>query len=775
MLIRNNKLTLLFFFFIFLVSTTKIPLNTKELHLKNEFLDGIFPRASSTTPFIAKIYFSEPPLESDEYTKAIPMPNTNKIIVLSKKGVIYSFDNDENVKTTSVLLDISDSVMSIQDAGLLGIAFHPEFYNTESKHNREVYLAYTYKFRDIRPLYNRLSRFKFNETYDSIIRSSEEVIIQQYDRQEYHNGGALFFDNEDYLYLSLGDEGWCCDAARNSQKIDEALFGGIIRIDVNLDSTRSHPIRRFPVIREDKPEDFPDNINQHYMIPNDNPWVDESGKNLEEFYAIGLRSPHTMSYDSISENIWLGDVGENAREEINLIKKGSNAQWPYKEGTYNFYTDRKPEVIIGTELPPVYDYGRDQGRCVIGGFVYRGQKFNELNGKYLFADYVSGNVWALNPDDNYNADLLLTTSPRLSSLFTDKNGDIFILNLFGEISKIEVNPSLSSPPKLLSETNAFDNLKDMTPSEGIVPYEVNSPLWSDGASKKRWISIPNESEGIHFSKDSSWQFPVGTVFIKHFELPTDTGSFVKVETRFFVIDEEGKGYGITYKWNKEGTDATLIGEDESVSEDFTFLKNGVLATQTWNYPTRSQCLTCHNENAGYVLGVKSSQLNKTCTDEATGFTENQLISWKKNSFFSSDSIELFVDNLPKLYSLNDTTASLTNQVRSYIDANCSFCHRPNGVEGAFDARFSTPLSEQNLINHEVASRNSTIGNKIIFPLNSDSSELWIRDSSLGENKMPPLGKTKLDNEYLNVLDAWIQSLQFSINEDSTICKNSEYT
>ena len=745
-----------------------------ELNLKEGYLDGIFPKlGTSNWKLDSALSFKA------TVTNVKRIPNTNKIVGLGKYGSVYLLDYDDPSER-KIILDISDKVMKHGDSGLLGIVFHPKFNDSTNIHFREIYLTYTYNFIDHTRFYDRLSKFKFSDDLEKIIESSEEVIIQQIDRASAHIGGDMFFDNEGLLFISYGDGGGQFDTFNNSQKINQAFFGGLLRIDVDLDSTRSHPIRRYPIPQGGIPEGYPDNINQLYMIPNDNPWVNVTGDSLEEFYALGFRSPHRIHYDTTSERIFVADVGQGTKEEVSIISKGSNAQWSYREGnSIPARNNTKPDTIIGIETPPVFDYGRDLGKAVIGGFVYRGNQYPDINGKYIFGDYLSGNIWTLDPENNNEVELLTTVvlseSDGLVSFFVDPNDKINIMLLKGGIFTLEEKKA-EEPPSLLSETGAFSDLVNLIPSEGLLPYDVNSPLWSDRAVKKRWVSIPKGTEGINYSKDSIWKFPVGTVFIKHFELPITIDSTAKIETRFLIIDDERNAYGITYKWNEEGTDATLISSGELLNKEYSYYEGGVLQNQTWKFPSRSQCLDCHNKNAGFVLGVKTSQINKKVTYETTGIEDNQINTWDHLGLFSDSLANIEIAALPKLTSINDTSSTLAFRVRSYIDANCSFCHRPGGVEGAFDARESTPLHLQGIVNNTIVSRNSTVDNNIITPLNLATSELWIRDSSLSDNKMPPIGKNLLDTTYLNVLRDWIESLEpYKVTQDINVCNGDEYT
>ncbi|MCV6592295.1 MAG: PQQ-dependent sugar dehydrogenase [Silicimonas sp.] len=199
----------------------------------------------------------------------------------------------------------------------------------------------------------------------------------------------MFFGDDGFLYISVGDEGNCCSKEHATQRLDVGLWSGILRIDVDMDPTRSHPIRRQPTHLEENPAvngaQWPQSSSANYFIPNDNPFVDPSGGNLEEFYSLGLRHPWTIHYDSFTGDIWAADVGQAAYEEVNVIEKGDNHQWGYKEGPVNGVI-AKPANVIGKEVPPVFAYPRSEGQAVIGGGVYRGDKFPELFGKYLFSE-----------------------------------------------------------------------------------------------------------------------------------------------------------------------------------------------------------------------------------------------------------------------------------------------------------------------------------------------------------------------------------------------------
>lgn len=747
------------------------------------YLNGIFPdNAPGGGSGNWQIENAYPNLIFTDPLAMIELPDQTGFYVAGKPGYLWKISKDPNTNTKDLVLDFSSRVDTDGDAGLINAILHPEFGQSGSPNRGYIYIIYRYHPDGNvggcnTDAFTRLSRFTKPDGSDNFDPNSEFVMVQLFDTHCWHTGGGMFFDNDGYFYFIFGDAGGANDQFNTNQQIDQTLFGGLMRVDLESRS-RNHVIRRQPIDPPDKPNNLPSSFTQGYYIPNDNPWQDVNGGILEEFYAHGFRSPHRATYDPVTEQIWVGDVGQGAREEISLVKKGGNYQWPYREGNING-PKAQPNPLIGTDEPPVFAYNRSVGNAVIGGFVYRGSKYaSSLNGKYLFGDHGVRNIWTLNPDNGEVVFLAnvpgfgVGSKNGISSFATDSDGEVYILKLYGTdqdggiINKLTQDNFVADPPALLSQIGAFSNLNNLTPISGIVPYTVNTPLWSDGATKKRWIALPNDgshntsNEQITFSATGEWQFPAGTVFIKHFDLPVDENNpstIKKVETRFIVITENGEAYGLTYKWNDAGTDAQLLTSGDSKA--FTITRaNGTQYTQTWEFPSRTDCGTCHNANANFVLGVKTHQLNGNFT-YPSGTTDNQLNTWHHLGMFANPFDPAQIPSFLRAAPLNDNNASLEVRVRSYLDANCAHCHRPNGVEGVFDARFSTPLQSQNLINTLGISRNTPSGSLIVKPKDPSNSELWVRDNSLSGNAMPPLAKSIVDEEYMSVLTDWINSLE----------------
>ena len=311
-------------------------------------------------------------------------------------------------------------------------------------------------------------------------------------------------------------------------------------------------------------------------------------------------------------------------------------------------------------------------------------------------------------------------------------------------------------PPLLSQTGAFDDIRKLTPDKNLIPYDLVVPFWSDGATKVRWASVP--SQKIKFSPTGEWVFPNGTVFVKTFELPVDeTNLNVKrrLETRFIVRDNTGGVYGVTYKWRSDNSDADLLATN--LTEAIAIKTATGVRTQMWYYPSRQDCLTCHTPNAGYILGVKTRQLNRDLT-YSSGVTDNELHTWSHLGLFDTNLDVVDLKTLPKLARMDDPTRSLEDRARSYLDANCAQCHRPHGTVAYFDARYDTPLAKQGLIDGTVLIDQRIDNSRVIAPNDIWRSILYMRASSLEALKMPPVARNTVDEAGMKLLRQWIESL-----------------
>lgn len=294
----------------------------------------------------------------------------------------------------------------------------------------------------------------------------------------------------------------------------------------------------------------------------------------------------------------------------------------------------------------------------------------------------------------------------------------------------------------------------MVPNPALVAYELNVSFWSDGAQKQRWFVLP-EGQEIKFSDQGSWLFPAGTVFVKTFELPVDERhpqQRRRLETRLLVRDDHGGVYGAVYKWRPDNSDADLL--PGALTESIRIRRRGGDREQSWYYPSREDCLACHTSLAGGVLGVNTRQTNRT---SATG-ASNQLLAWSRLGLFNESVDAARLSSLPALARSDDLGRSLSDRARSYLDVNCSQCHRPGGTVAGFDARFETPLERQRLVNGPVLIDEGIDHARIVAPHDPWRSILYLRINTLEDFRMPPLARNVIDQSGVKLLSQWIESL-----------------
>jgi len=481
--------------------------------------------------------------------------------------------------------------------------------------------------------------------------------------------------------------------------------------------------------------------------------------------------------------MFTGTVGGNtstSHEEINEIVKGGNYGWPFREGnkdlgawsfvstSHTYQVAAKPATIMGTLQDPALIIERPtgcngvdtqcpntgtttNGKCVVGGYVYRGSALPKLAGRYLLSDCNLGAVWATVDDRAKGPMEYLFTSPFIGvvTFGQDKDGELYIAGLDNQVYRlVPAGAPVGEPPASLSMTGVFTNTKDLTPAPGVIPYDVSTPLWSDGAKKKRWMIPPtNTKQTIMVAADGGWTFPMGTTFVKHFELPQMDGSVHRLETRFLINGNDGRYYGFTYRWKADNSDADL--------QDPNFFSEKV-GTQTWHYPSRAECSQCHNSAANYVLGLNSMQFNRPFFYPATGLTSNMVSTLQGLSLFAST---LTPASIPKMPSVHDGTAFAQTRAKAYMDSNCAPCHRPDGAaRGDWDARFVTPIGMQKLIGVAPIEALGVAGAKLLAPQSPDTSIVFKRLSATNGDAMPPLARSVLDADAISLFKAWIAGM-----------------
>ncbi len=383
------------FLFLFFCCPACSKQNNPAAHVSVQLIDA-FPRLSFIQPV---------DLQS-------PADQSNRIFVVEQQGVISVFENNPLVEQKKEFLDIRDQVRTgHMEEGLLGLVFHPDY-----KKNGYFYVDYIAD-NPRRTIIARFTRSADNP--DQADKSSKLVILEVEQPFGNHNGGQLAFGPDGYLYIAFGDGGGAGDPFDNGQN-RRSLLGKLLRIDV----------------------DHPD-PGKNYGIPLDNPFKDSKEGFKGEIYAYGLRNPWRFSFDPVSKWLWAGDVGQDKPiEEVDIVRKGENYGWNIMEGSQCF----KPTIGCqsrGIKLP-IWEYSLDQGRCVTGGYVYRGKRMLQLEGYFIYGDFVSGRIWGLFYDGTQKpVNIELAHNPNLypSSFGRDPDQELLVCSFDGHIYRLE-NPMM---------------------------------------------------------------------------------------------------------------------------------------------------------------------------------------------------------------------------------------------------------------------------------------------------------------------------------------------
>ena len=333
-----------------------------------------------------------------------PGDGSNRLFVVEQAGIIKVFENDPSTTKSPVFLDLKNRVSSGGERGLLGLAFHPNF-----EANGLFYVNYTTG----NPLRTVISQFQVSQDNPNRADKNSETVLLTFEQPfGNHNGGQIRFGPDGYLYIATGDGGSGGDPRGNAQD-RSTLLGNILRIDVDTSTNGSRA----------------------YAIPPENPYVDNNRGFREEIFAYGLRNPFRFSFDATSGTLWAGDVGQNKFEEIDIIRKGENYGWNILEGNSCYQSDNCDRSGL---TDPIYVYDHSQGQSVTGGFVYRGPTLKGLEGRYIYADFISGRIWSLNAATPQKPDnrLLTDTDLPISSFGVDANNELYICAFDGKIYQL---------------------------------------------------------------------------------------------------------------------------------------------------------------------------------------------------------------------------------------------------------------------------------------------------------------------------------------------------
>jgi len=658
-------------------------------------------------------------------------PLSDRLFVAEYEGRIYSFLPNDPTGKKDLVLDMG--------RGISAFSFHPKY-----KENGYVFV-FSHADIKLRPRTRqkiRVSRFQLEPgSNPPRLRPESQVVIIEWPAGG-HNGGEAIIGPDGYLYVSTGDGTSGSDVNESGQNLTD-LQSVMMRLDV----------------------DHPD-PGKNYSIPKDNPFVNTPGA-LPEIWAYGFRNPWRFSFDPTTGQPWVGDVGQDLWEMIELSHKGANHGWSVMEGTHPFIPGRKrgPTPIVA----PIVEHHHSDCRSITGGYVYQGSKFKELRDVYLYGDYQYGKVWGLRY--NHKAQKIIShkelawSTVKISSFGVGRDGSFYALDYdAGHITQLEkAPPEAKKPPfpRKLSETGLFTSVAKHQVAPGVMAYSINAPFWSDGASKERFFALPG-SAAIDFKADKLWDWDDGAVTVKSFALNFEEGNPASkkyIETRI-VLKQHDQWLGYTYRWNNEQTDAELVGTKglDSTYEIKDPKAPGGIRKQVWHYPSRNECMFCHSRAAGFVLGLTTSQMNREHQFES-GRTDNQLRTYAHVGIFKKP-LPKETASMSAYPNPMDPKAALESRVKTYLEVNCAICHvSDGGGNSRFEVGSKTPLAKAKLIDEPPEHENLGLADaRLIAPGAPERSVLFKRITRRGEKQMPPISTNRVDEAGAELIEKWILSL-----------------
>ena len=712
-------------------------------------------------------------------------PGSDRCFVTEQYGKAYSLPADRDCREADPFVNTADLVARLnaerspQDAlnpgGIFHLTFHPDFAT-----NRFCYLCYTVGYRDeARPPYPESTRVVRLTVIDDagVPRAdpASEVEVITWPAGG-HNGGCLAFGPDGMLYISTGDGGdhFPEDFHKTGQDVTD-LRASILRIDVD------HPA-----------------AGRGYSIPADNPFVNVPGAR-GELYSFGHRNPWKMSFDRGTGELWAGDVGLEVWELVCRVKPGDNYGWSLVEASNPIHPDwsQGPAPIV----KPWCEVPHTAGASITGGIVYRGKKFPELIGRYVFGDWVTRRVWSIAATGDGPGPLVDLVPPtiRVIAFAEDRDGELFILD-YDDGSIHELMPSdavaeTGTFPEKLSETGLFTDTAKHEPMPGVTPFEIAAEAWADHATSQRIIGLPGTGAvKLHPTKapvagsmfSAKLAYPPGTVLAKTFAMEMTAGdpaSERKLETQLLHFDgRHWRGY--SYAWNEAGTDADLVpaaGRSLPLSITDSAAPGGV-RHQTWRFLSRNECQRCHTEWAETTLAFNVAQLNRdvpvstgpNSPASASSAPVNQLRVFRDRGLLEDVVIEPdpktdpFAtiqrpgkeDELPRLTDPHDRTAALDGRGRAYLHVNCGGCHRfGGGSVPHVHLNLEIPTAGLDVVGMRPARGDFAIAEaRVVVPGDPHRSTLWYRMATSGPGRMPHIGVELVDEAGVALIREWIAAL-----------------
>lgn len=677
-------------------------------------------------PYLAQQVF--PALRFEQPLDMTSTPGSDRLWVAEQGGKVYSFPNRPDASTADLAIDVVREIEGVRQ--LYAITFHPEF-----ERNRFCYLCC---IRDSgQEDGSRILRFRVSDTDPPTIDPASDTVILTW-LSGGHNGCAIKFGPDGYLYISTGDGVGPNppDTMQAGQDVTN-LLSAILRIDVNHSEN-----------------------GLNYSIPPDNPFVDLPGAR-PEIWAYGFRNPWRMSFDKRTGDLWVGDVGWELWEMLDRVERGGNYGWSVMEGRQptNPEWPRGPTPIV----PPTIDHPHSESSSITAGVTYYGSRLPELVGAHVYGDYDTGKIWAARWENGAVTwrKELADTSHRIVGFGEDSAGEMYYLHhIGGTIHQLVTNPQRSQPgrfPRRLSETGLFTSVAEQLPAPGVIPYSINAEPWEDGAVAERFVAIPGNAQIT--IEGSNWKFPRDAVLAKTLSWEMKSGEARRrhrFETQVLHYNgEEWRAY--SYRWNREQTDAVLVdaaGEDAMIDVSDGPASDRLRPVK-WHFASRAECLRCHNPWSGSALAFQTHQLNRE--HDYDGRVASQL-----DTFFH---IGLCTPEIPLgeravLANPHDPDADLADRARAYLHTNCAHCHRMHaGSSVLSQMQYDLPLENTMMVAQRPSQGTFGIpAASVIAPGDPYRSVLLYRMAKVGNGRMPHIGSQLVDPAGVALIEDWIASL-----------------
>ncbi|MBL9114739.1 MAG: PQQ-dependent sugar dehydrogenase [Verrucomicrobiaceae bacterium] len=679
------------------------------------------------SPDLGRALLSQPAYEKQVFRDLldiVSLPDRKGWLMVERRGQIWQMPVDEATGSRSLVLDVA--ALHPGTENVYSVQLHPRY-----RENGVVFVTYT-KGANVEDG-STLSRFRAVETPEGLRfdQGSEEVLLHW--RSGGHNGAAMQFGPDGYLYLTTGDSEVPSppDPLNTGQDLDD-LLSCVLRIDVDQ-SQGARP----------------------YLVPSDNPFVKTPGAR-PEIWAIGFRNPWKIAFDHATGRLWCGDVGWEQWEMVHLVTKGGNYGWSATEAGQPI----KPETTAAIPITaPVVAHPHSEAASITGGFVYRGKDFPELIGAYIYGDYETGKVWAVWHDGQHvvRHEEVCDTPHKIVTFGEGPDFELIYAHYAGEstLHRFVRNPQAGKPtafPRKLSETGLFSAAADHRLAEGVITYDIKAAMWEDGASATRFIALPEGAPSIDTKVSTNKQgkitakntWPKDAVVGRTVSI-AEQGTTRRIETQILHFD--GSSWqGYSYRWAEDGRDAELVGPSGDWARTTLSSKpdSGRSLPIERRLHSRAECMRCHTMWTGYVNGFQPQQIVKPEPLIDLGIIQRSYLDQSK----------------ARLVNPHDKTEPLEARARSWLHTNCSHCHREHGggsVAVFLNAELDTEGTR--LVNQLPQRGSLGVDNaRLIANGSPGHSVLLHRLALIGAGHMPMVGSREPDADSIALLSDWIRGL-----------------